>query len=106
MEIGGRTVLAPEISITFEHCQEIEEKIDDFIKQNKTELILDCKGVPFLDSEALELLVRTHDTLKNKGGALKIVNLNAVCRDILVATRLTNLLYVFEDIHKAITGGP
>ena len=105
MEIGGRTVLAPELSITFENCQQVEEKIDSVIKQNKTEIILDCKGVPFLDSAALELLVRTHDILKNRGGALKIVNMNAVCRDILVATRLTNLLYVFEDIHKAITGG-
>ncbi len=101
--IGGRTVLTPKSQITHENCHELEEQIDDAIQRNKTDMILDCKHVGFLDSAALQLLIQTHDELKNKGGALKIVGLNDVCRDILLATRLINVLFVYKDIHEAVT---
>ena len=106
MEAGGRTLLNPGKSITHENCQEIKDRIDTQIKQQKTEIILDCKAVAFLDSAALELLLQTHEELRRQGGALKIAGLNQVCQDILVATRLIHTLYVYEDIHKAVTGGP
>lgn len=105
MKAGGRTVLSPGNSITHENCQEIKERIDAQIKEQKTEIILDCKAVAFLDSAALELLLQTHEELSKQGGALKIAGLNPVCRDILVATRLVNTFDVYEDIHKAVTGG-
>ncbi len=100
--ISGRTVLMPEGSITHEDCHEIEKKIDDAIQQNKVNIILDCKHVSFLDSAALELLVQIHSELKGKGGTLKIVRLNDVCRDILVVTRVINALFVYKDIHEAM----
>jgi anti-anti-sigma factor len=104
--IGGRTILAPQSSITYENCSEIEKKIEDAIQQNKTELILDCKNIAFLDSAALELLIQTHTDLISRGGALKIIGLNDVCRDILLATRIINLLFVYKDMHEAISHKP
>ena len=106
MEVGGRTVLTPQKSITHQNCEELKDLFSDIINQNKTEIILDCKSVKFLDSEALELLTKIHDELKNRGGVIKIIGLDAVCRDILVATRLINVLYVYDDIHKAIKNIP
>ena len=104
MKSGGRTVLTPKESITHENCEAIKDQIDTEIEKNKTEIIMDCKSVPYLDSAALELLLKAHDGLKSQGGALKLVGLNPVCRDILVATRLINELNIYEDIHKAVMG--
>ena len=103
MSIGGRTVLMPKSQITHENCHELKEQIDDAVQRNKTDIILDCKHVGLFDSAALQLLIQTHDELRNKGGALKIVGLNDVCRDILLATRLINVLFVYKDIHEAVT---
>ena len=75
MNKGGRTVLSPKNSITYERCQEIKDLIDEQIGQHKTEIILDCKAVLFLDSAALELLLQTHNELREQGGALKISGL-------------------------------
>ena len=105
-KIGGRTVLSPEHSITYENCSEIEEQIEDAIQRRKTEIILDCKLVEFLDSAALEMLVQTHTGLTGRGGVLKIIGLNEVCRDILLATRIINLLFVYKDMHEAMTHDP
>ena len=104
--IRARVVLTLESSLTHENCHGLKERIDDAIQQNKTEIILDCKKAAFLDSSALEYLIQAHNGLKGNGGALKIIGLNGVCRDILVATRLINFLYVYADIHSAVTNRP
>ena len=100
--IGGSNVISPRGSITRQNCEELETILSNFLKHQKTSVIVDCKSVDFLDSKALETLVRWHETLRGHGGALKITSLNAVCRDILLATRLTNVLRVYQDIPQAV----
>jgi anti-anti-sigma factor len=100
-KVGTRTVLAPKESLTYETCAELETSFDECLNDQRADIILDCKDVTFMDSEALELLVRMHDELRNRGSVLKIITLNDVCRDIFVATRLIHL-HVYEDIHEAI----
>jgi anti-sigma B factor antagonist len=105
-KVGSRTVLVLKDSLTYQNCEELKPSLKECINQQRTELILDCKALSFLDSEALELLVRTHEELKDRGGILKLISLTGVCRDILIATRLTNTFHIYEDIHEAIRTGP
>ena len=100
-KVGTRTVLAPKESLTYEICEELEATFEECLNDQRTDIVLDCKDVTCMDSEALELLVRMHEELRNHGSALKIITLNDVCRDIFVATRLIHL-HVYEDIHEAI----
>ena len=102
MDISNRVILTPESSITYEKCQVIEKVINDAIQENKTDIILDCKHVELMDSAALELLIQTHNELKDRGGTLKIIGLNNVCHDILMVTRVINELFVYKDIQEAI----
>jgi anti-anti-sigma factor len=106
MNIGGRIVLAPEGSVTHENCHQYKEKIETAIQGKKPEIIFDCRQVDLFDSAALEFLIQIHAELRSKGGALKIVGLNEVCRDILLVTRVMNVLFVYEDIHDAIMNIP
>ena len=98
----GPTALALKRSITWENCDDLKKKLKEKIAAGHTEIILDLKKVDHLDSAALELLVETHDTLMQIGGALKIAGLNEVCRDILLATRIINILFVYKDINEAL----
>lgn len=100
--ISNRTVLTPEKSITYENCPDIEKSFQAALEQDKNEVILDCKNVALMDSAALELLIKFHYELRRKRGALKIIGLNDVCQDILTATRLSNMLIIYKDIHEAI----
>ena len=102
---GSRTILAPQDSLTYENCGELEVAMNECISQQQINIILDCKAVQFMDSEALELLVRMHEELRKLGGTLRITDLNDVCGDIFHATRLI-YLNVYDDIHEAIRSGP
>jgi len=103
-EAGGMTVLGPKESLTYQNCEELEATFNECINQYKTKIILDCKDMSFIDSEGLELLVRVDENLRKRGGILNIISLNAVCREIFVATRLINVFHVYKDIHEAIRG--
>lgn len=101
---GGsiRTILPLKDALTHQNCAELQTAYEEAVNNNKTEIILDCQALMFLDSAALELILRMHEELKSRGGTLRLVGLNDVCKDILVATRLINVLHIYKDIHGAI----
>lgn len=103
---GTRVILSPRDSLTYKNCEELERAYNDIIKQNKTAVILDCKAVAFLDSKCLELLLKMHDELENRGGSLNLAGMNAVCRDILITTRLINVFNVYRDVQEALRREP
>jgi anti-anti-sigma factor len=101
-KVGNHRVLSPKGYVTWENCDAIEVKVRDLIDQNKPWIIVDFKSVSFMDSRALEVLLRINAALKQQGSMLKIIGLNSVCQDILVTTRLIHVFHVYGDIHQAI----
>jgi anti-sigma B factor antagonist len=102
---GSRAILTLKNALTYQNCGELESKLHECMEQHKTEIILDFKALTFIDSEGLELLVRIHETLRNRGGLLKLTSVRGICRDILMVTRLANIFHFHEDIHQAIKRG-
>ncbi len=101
-KVGVHTLLTPQESITHQNCAEFEASLHEALERNQTAIILDCKGVGHVDSMALELLLKFQETAKMRGCQLKFVGFNAVCRDILIATRLINQFLVYADVQEAI----
>lgn len=101
---GKKAVLALKESLTYQNIDELKASFEDCIDQNKTEIILDCQSLSFLDSAALEFLVEMQEGIRSHGGVIKLFGLNQVCRDIMTATRLINSLNIYQDIHEAIKG--
>ena len=99
---SARTVITFKESLTHQSCERLEAKFQESLDQGKNEIILDCKSIAFMDSVGLELLVKMNEDLRIQGGALKVVCLNDVCRDILLATRLINTLNIYKDIQDAM----
>jgi len=101
-KVGAHSALTPKESLTFENRNAFDAAIQKLVDEKQILIVLDCKAVAFLDSEALEELVETHDELAAQGGSLKIVGLNTVCRDILIVTRLINVFNIYSDIPEAV----
>ena len=102
---GARTILTPKEPLTHQNCKELEAMLNEAIDQHKTEIILDCKAVSYMDSAGLELLVQVEENVRQRGGIMKIVAVNDVCKDTLVATRLITVFPIYENIHEAIRSG-
>ena len=101
-KINRRKILNISKSLTFKNCEEVEATFKDYLDQKKNEIIIDFSKISFLDSAGLELLLQMHSELKQQGGALKLVQLDELCIDILKATQLINVFLIYEDMNKAI----
>jgi anti-anti-sigma factor len=104
-KVGPRTVLAPKEPLSHQSCEALEAAFRSCLTHPKVEILLDLDSVPLLDSEALELLLRMHEEMITRGSEIKIVNVNPLCRDIFIATRLLNVFSVFENVSEAIRNG-
>jgi anti-anti-sigma factor len=101
-KVGVHTVLTPQESITYMNCDEMENSFQEALGKTQGIFILDFNKAPFMDSMALELLLRVQECIKERGSQLKIVGLTALCKDIFTATRLINQLHVYPGIPEAI----
>ncbi|MEE8397565.1 MAG: STAS domain-containing protein [Desulfobacterales bacterium] len=100
--VGKNTVLTLKEALTAENCATFEVVVNKAIEESPNDIVLDCKSVSFLDSKALELLIRIYEELRRRGSLLKLANLNPVCKDIFSATRLVNFFHLYEDIAEAV----
>ena len=104
-KVGAAFVVTPKESLTYKNCHEFQSAVLALIGQHPSMIIVDGRSVAFIDSKALESLLFLHDRLKEQGGMLNLASLNAVCHDILIATRFINIFHVYQDIQEAIRAG-
>src|SRR5690606_26482330 len=55
--------------------ERLHDKINSLLQQGRQRIILNLGEVTSVDSGGLGELVRTHTSTKNRGGAVKVVNL-------------------------------
>jgi anti-sigma B factor antagonist len=82
--------------------EELRTAINNAIKENEKNLVLNFAEVPYLDSTGLGEVVRSYTTLKKEGGTVKIVNLTNKVKDLLTVTKLITVFEAFENEDDAI----
>src|SRR5574340_944820 len=102
MQLGHHTVITLKEPVNHQNCKELDTAVLGALGTSHRAIILECKEVGYLDSAALEMLLRLQDAVKERGSLVKIVGLNALCRDILIVTRLINQFNVYSSVPEAI----
>lgn len=102
MKTGNNMVLTPKDSLTYRECEDLENLFGTIMNQNPGAVVLNLKSVEYMDSAALELLLKMHAALKKSGSRLKLIELNQVCRDILLSTRLINVFHAYQTMQEAL----
>ncbi|MEW4562796.1 STAS domain-containing protein [Bremerella sp. JC770] len=79
------------------------DNVRAFLESREREkLIVDLDGTETIDSVGLETLLDVQDTLREKGGDLRIATTNYANRKILEVTRLDSMLEVFDSVIDAV----
>jgi anti-sigma B factor antagonist len=102
-QTGGISIVDVQGVITVgEGNMMLREIVTSLMKEGNKKLLLNLRGVEYVDSAGLGELVKTHTTLQRQGGQLKIVNLNQKVQDLFKATGLHKVFDVHENEAKAI----
>jgi anti-sigma B factor antagonist len=80
----------------------LKDKVQSLLQQGQKNIVLDMSGVSYVDSAGLGELVQAYATTKNRGGALKLLNVTKRLKDLLVVTKLLTVFDSYEDEASAL----
>ena len=80
----------------------LKDKVQSLIQQGHKNIVIDLGGVAYVDSAGLGQLVHAYATTKNKGGALKLVNVTKKLQDLLSITKLLTVFETFDSEDEAL----
>lgn len=95
LDISGRITLG-------EGNVMLRDIVRDLADQGNHRIVLNLVEVNYIDSSGLGELVKTHTTIRNKGGEVKLANLNKRVHDLLHMTRLAAVFDIHQDEASAI----
>lgn len=82
--------------------QEIVKAVEDKIKENYCEFIIDLNQMDFMNSMGLTFLISILTRSRNAGGDVAIVNLSDNIKKILLITRLQSAFSIHDKMESAL----
>ena len=95
VDISGRITLG-------EGNAMLREIVREMAARGNKKLVLNLREVHYLDSSGVGELVRTHTTVKNLDGQLRLASLSKRVSDLLQMTRLASVFDIEKDEESAI----
>jgi anti-anti-sigma factor len=88
--------------ISGEHVAELSAALETRLGHGQPQIVLDLQSVALIDSSGLELLLDFQEKCQRMGGAMKLANANALCREVLKATGVGARFELFRDSGGAV----
>lgn len=95
LDISGRITLG-------EGNVMLRDIVRDLSDKGTSRIVLNLNEVNYIDSSGLGELVKTHTTIRNKGGELKLASLSKRVHDLLELTRLAAVFDIQNDEASAV----
>ena len=102
--VGDVVVLSIEGDITMVEsgAPRLADKVRSVLQQGDNRILLDLGRVRYVDSGGLGELVHAYSTVRNRGGAIKLLNVTKRLNDLLVMTRLLTIFDCFNNESEAL----
>jgi anti-sigma B factor antagonist len=96
------TVIEIQGELDGDFAEQLQNTISDVINTNKTGIVLDMRGVGFIDSKGLEQLLWARDYCNENKRGIRIAGLDENCAKILEITRLDNEFDHYAELSEAV----
>ena len=80
----------------------IRDAIQRLAQRGDKKIVLNFADVPYMDSVGLSTIIRSHLTLGQDGGQLRLLHVPKRLADLLTVTRLTAVFDTFDDETEVI----
>jgi anti-sigma B factor antagonist len=96
VDLNGRITLG-------ENTASLREEMRSLLSQGTRKVVINMADVGYVDSAGLGELVGLYTAAANRGGSLKLLNLQGKMRDLMEITKLYTVFPVFEDEKVAVS---
>jgi anti-sigma B factor antagonist len=98
---GNRCVIRIQGKITFEHCPELQNRIDNALGEGTREVTVDFKDVPFIDSSGIGEILRLYKQMRERQGEVILINPNKKLRTLFTMYRFDRFMRIREESEAA-----
>jgi anti-sigma B factor antagonist len=95
LDMSGRLMIGEPVLL-------LRNTIRRFLEDGTQKFILNLGEVSHIDSGGLGELVATYTSVRNRGGDVKLLNLDKKAKDLLQMTKLLTVFDTYNDEAKAI----
>ena len=81
---------------------QLRQIMADLMERNEKKILLNLEKVSYMDSAGTGELVAAYTTSNNNGASLKLLNLTAKVRDLLMFTQLISVFEDYSDVAEAV----
>ena len=99
---GPITILGVSGPIISGEFSPLEARVFECISSNALKIVIEIQQVPFIDGEGLNKILEIVLDVGKRGGYARIASPNDVCNDIFTATRVREMIEVFDDVDAAV----
>ncbi len=93
--LSGNMMGGPETS-------EVHEKVKSLIADGIKKVVIDLKGVKWMNSSGLGVLMACMTSLSNAGGKLKLASVTEKVKSLLIITQLMRIFDTYENAERAV----
>lgn len=101
-EMNGVTILDVVGEMVIYDAHELKTIVLGLMAEQKRRFMVNLEKVVYIDSSGIGALVASLSALKKEKGALAIVNVHGVVKDVFTLTRLHHLFSIFDSEEEAI----
>lgn len=101
-QVGTVQVFAPVGALVDEEAAEFTRVLLQDLDRPDPRVVLAMQEVPYMDSQALEGLVKAANDMQDRSLPLKVACLTGTCREILALTGVADHFQLFEDVPTAV----
>lgn len=81
---------------------QLRQIMTDLMDRNEKKILLNLERVSYMDSAGTGELVAAYTTCNNNEASLKLLNLTAKVRDLLMFTQLISVFEDYSDVAEAV----
>ncbi|MBM3788780.1 MAG: STAS domain-containing protein [Acidobacteria bacterium] len=95
---GDRRIVRLAGKVTYEHCPELQSRLDRLLEERAREIVIDFKEVPFLDSSGIGEILRLFKLVREQEGELVLANPNQKLRTLFTMYRFDRFMKIRDDV--------
>ncbi|MCA9057447.1 MAG: STAS domain-containing protein [Planctomycetaceae bacterium] len=99
---GTVVVLRVDGVLAEEHLTNFAEQLEQRVSNGQPRIVIDMSAAIALDSATMELLLDVQDACLRRGGAVKLVGVHGLCREIMEINEVDRLFESFPSQVAAI----
>jgi anti-sigma B factor antagonist len=105
-QVGQVSVVEVSGKLTSLESGALSNSIAQLLKEGRKQILLNLKGLTYLDSSGIGDLVRTYMSVIKREGEMKVVGLTDKVEEILKITQLYQVFQEFQDEGSALQSFP